>query len=93
MATDPESLTQLSRLVGESISSAATPAEVQRVLEGRLDVLTDGILTEAAASDDVFDRDSGIEFVTARLDDLAKWLNDSQRVRLLEAARGKIDTW
>ena len=93
MATDPESLTQLSRLVGESLSSSAMPAEVQHVLEERLDILTDGILTEAAASDDVFDRDSAIEFVTARLDELAKWLNESQRVRLLEAARGKIDTW
>ncbi len=93
MATDPEALTQLSRLVGESISSSATPAEVQRVLEQRLDVLVDGIVAEAAASDDVFDRDSGLEFVTARLDDLAKWLSESQRARLLEAARGKINAW
>ncbi len=93
MATDQEALTQLSRLVGEAISPAATPAEVHRVLEKRLDILIDGIIAEAAASDDVFDRDSGFEFITARLDDLAKWLNESQRARLLEATRGKIDTW
>jgi hypothetical protein len=93
MATDPEALTQLSRLVGESISPAVTPAEVQRVLEGRLDALTDGIVAEAVASDDVFDRASAFEFVNARLDDLAKWLSEAQRTRLLEAARKKIDSW
>ena len=93
MATDPEALAQLSRLAGETISPAATTAEVQRVLETRLQALTEGILAEAAASDDVFDRESALEFVTARLDDLAKWLSESQRTRLLEAARGKIDLW
>lgn len=93
MATDPEALTQLSRLVGESISPAATPAEVQRMLEARLDILTDGIVAEAAASDDVLDRESALEFVSARLDDLAKWLSEGQRTRLLASARGKIDTW
>jgi hypothetical protein len=93
MATDPEALAQLSRLAGEAISPAASTAEVQRVLEARLQALTDGIVAEAAASDDVFDRESALEFVTARLDDLAKWLSESQRTRLLEAARGKIDLW
>ncbi|HEU0072412.1 MAG TPA: hypothetical protein VFS30_00235 [Dehalococcoidia bacterium] len=93
MATDPEALTQLSRLVGESFSPTATPVEVQRILEQRLDSLTDGIVAEAASSDDVFDRPSAIEFVTARVDDLAKWLSEAQRARLLDAAQGKIDTW
>jgi hypothetical protein len=93
MATDPEALTQLSRLIGEPLSPAATPAEVQRVLDERLETLRDGIVAEAAASDDVFDRESALEFVAARVDDLAKWLNGAQKARLLEALRGKIDTW
>jgi hypothetical protein len=93
MATDPETLTQLSRLVGEPISPTATPAEVQHALEDRLDTLTDGIVAEAAASDDVFDRESALDFVTARLQDLSKWLTDAQQARLLESLRGKIDTW
>jgi hypothetical protein len=93
MATDPEALTQLTRLAGVPLSPTATPAEVQRALEARLDALTDGILTEAAASDDVFDVASALEFVTARLDELAKWLSESQRARLLEALRGKIEAW
>ena len=93
MATDPEALTQLSRLSGEVISRAAAAAEVQRVLESRLGTLCDGLVAEAAASDDVFDRESGVEFVTARLDELAKWLSADQRTRLLEAARGKIEAW
>jgi len=93
MATDPEALTQLSRLIGEPLSPIATPAEVQRVIEEHLETLRDGIVAEAAASDDVFDRESALEFVTARVDDLAKWLNGAQRARLLEALQGKIDTW
>ena len=93
MATDPEALTQLSRLVGESISPTATPAEVQHALEQRLDTLTDGIVAEAAASDDVFDRESALAFATARADDLAKWLSEAQKTRLLEGLRGKIATW
>jgi hypothetical protein len=93
MATDPEALTQLSRLIGEAISPGATPAEVQRVLDERLDSLTDGIVAEATASDDVFDRESALDFAVARVDDLAKWLSTDQRARLLEALQGKIDTW
>ena len=93
MATDPEALTQLARLSGVRLSPAAAPAEVQRDLEGRLDALTDGIALEAAASDDVFDRESALDFVTARLDELAKWLSAAQRARLLEGLRGKIDEW
>ena len=93
MATDPEALTQLSRLIGEPLSPTAAPAEVQRVLDDHLDTLKDGIIAEAATSDDVFDRESALEFVTARVDDLAKWLSEAQRSRLLAALRGKIDTW
>jgi hypothetical protein len=93
MATDPEALTQLSRLAGEPISPSATPAEVQRVLDPHLDQITDGMLAEAVSSDDVFDRESALEFVTSRLDELAKWLGDAQRTRLLEGLRGKIDRW
>ena len=93
MASDPETLTQLSRLVGESISPAATPAEVQRTLEDRLDTLAEGILAEAAASDDVFDRASALDFVSARLEDLSKWLTDAQRARLTDSLRGKIEAW
>jgi hypothetical protein len=93
MATDPEALTQLSRLVGEAISPSATPAEVQRALDHHLDRLRDGIIEEAAASDDVFDRQSALDFVTARLDDLAKWLSDDQRARLITGLQSKIEAW
>jgi hypothetical protein len=93
MATDPEVLVQLSRLAGESFSPAATPAEVQRALEPRLDALTEGIAAEAAASDDVFDRESALEFVAARVDDLTTWLTPAQKARLLESLQGKIDAW
>ncbi len=93
MANDPEALTQLSRLIGGSIASSATAAEVQAVLEQRLALLADGLLAEAIASDDVFDRESGLEFIAARLDELAKWMSQSQRSRLLEATRVTIESW
>jgi hypothetical protein len=93
MATDPEALAQLSRLIGEPLSPTATQADVQRVIENRVEALRDGILAEAAASDDVLDEASALEFVEARLDDLAKWLSEAQKIRLLESIRGKIEAW
>jgi hypothetical protein len=93
MATDPEALAQLSRLVGEALPAAAPEAEVQAAVEGRFQRLIDGLVAEAAASDDVYDRDSGLEFVEARLTDLQGWLTEQQTTRLRDAVRGKIEAW
>jgi hypothetical protein len=51
------------------------------------------LVAEAAASDDVFDRDSGLEFIDARMRDLAAWLSDDQSSRLRAAVRGTIEAW
>ena len=93
MATDPEALAQLSRLLGESISPGASEAEVQRVLHDRLELLAAGIVNEAAASDDVFDTASALEFVTARLRDFERFLSGEQRRSVMEAATRRIDAW
>ena len=93
MATDPEALAQLSRLLGEALPPAASHDQVQAAVERHFDRLVDGLLAEAAASDDVFDRDSAFEFVDARLSDLAAWLSPEQAPRLRSAVRGKIEAW
>lgn len=93
MATDPEALTQLSRLLGEELSPGTTSTEVQHAVEQRFEVLTRGLIAEAAASDDVFDRESAMAFLEARLFDLRTWLTDDQRSRLRDALRGKIESW
>ena len=93
MATDPEALTQLSRLLGEALSASVSSEQVQRAVESRFDHLVDGLVTEAAASDDVFDRESAFEFIDARLLDLSSWLRSDQASRLRSAVHGKIEAW
>jgi hypothetical protein len=93
MATDPEALAQLSRLLGDALPPAAPESEVQAAVEGRFQRLIDGLVAEAAASDDVYDRDSAYEFVEARLTDLEGWLTEQQTTRLRDAVRRKIEAW
>ena len=93
MATDPEALAQLSRLLGEALPSATSRAEAQAAIERHFGRLVDGLVAESAASDDVHDRESAFEFVDARLRDLAVWLNNDQSSRLRAAVRGTIEAW
>ena len=93
MATDPETLTQIARLLAEELSVSANAAEVQRAVERRFDFLIDGLISETVASDDVFDRASAREFLEARLSDLSDWLTGDQTSRLREALQGKIEAW
>ena len=93
MATDPEALAQLSRLLGTALPAAASRADAQAAIERHFSELVEGLVAEAAASDDVYDRDSAFEFIDARLRDLAAWLNDEQSSRLRGAVRGKIKAW
>ncbi len=93
MATDPETLTQLARLLGKPLSALRTAAAVQRALDQDFDTLIEGLVTEAAASDDVLDRGSALEFLEARLDDFRPWLSEEQRTRLLESLHNKIKSW
>ncbi len=93
MAIDPEAQAQLARLLAdESLRVAPEPA-VSEAIDNHFERLIDGIVAEAAASDDVFDRDSGVEFVQKRVEYLSSALNDEQQARLLEGVRGKIEAW
>jgi hypothetical protein len=93
MATDPEAMAQLSRLLGTALPAAASRADAQAAVERHFSELVEGLVAEAAASDDVYDRDSAFEFIDARLRDFAAWLSNEQSSRLRGAVRGKIEAW
>jgi hypothetical protein len=93
MTSDPEALAQLARLLGLDTSRLADGELVCTAIDQGLEPLTAGLLAEAAASDDVSDRDSALDFVNRRLDYLGALLDDEQRSRLWQALRGKIEAW
>jgi hypothetical protein len=93
MAPDPEAQAQLARLLADESLRAASEPDISRAVDARFDLLVDGVIAEAAASDDVFDRDSALEFVSARVDNLRGVLTASQASRLLESVQGKIEAW
>jgi hypothetical protein len=93
MATHPEALAQIARLLGdESLRSAGLEAVYEAIEQG-FERLSQGILAEAAASDDVNDRESAYDFVEHRLEFLGPFLDDRQSSRLRDDIRGKIDAW
>jgi hypothetical protein len=93
MAEDPEALAQLVRLLrDETLRSASAEALPPRV-EARFDLLVEGLIVEAVASDDVFDRESALLFLTQRLRFFGDLLTADQRARLVQALRQKIEAW
>jgi hypothetical protein len=93
LAPDPEAKAQLARLLADESLRAASEAGLVQAIDSNLARLVDGIVAEAAASDDVFDRDSALEFVRARVENLGRVLTASQASRLLESVQGKIEAW
>ena len=93
MAIDPEAQAQLARLLADESLRAASRDEFARAIDAHFEQLVGGIVAEAAASDDVFDTDSGLEFAAKRVDNLSSVLTAGQQSRLLTAVRGKIEAW
>lgn len=93
MASDPEAQTQLARLLGDDALRTAGPEALRRAADEHFDRLVDGIVAEAAASDDVTDRESALSFVALRLQSLAGVLDGQQTSRLLEAVQERVNTW
>jgi hypothetical protein len=71
----------------------ASHEAIEAAIEAHFERLVDGLTAEAAASDDVFDRDSAIDFADARLRDFSPWLSSEHTSRLRDAVRGKIEAW
>jgi hypothetical protein len=93
MAEDPEALAQISRLLGDSSLRAADAEEVRRAVEGGMQRLVEGLYAEAAASDDVIDRESALAFLDDRLRFLGPLLSEDQRTRAWDALLAMIETW
>lgn len=93
MAIDPEAQAQLARLLADESLRAASQEAVTGAIDAHFQLLVDGIVAEAAASDDVFDHDSGLEFAAKRVDNLSGVLTEEQQSRLRIAVRGKIEAW
>ena len=93
MAEEPEARTQIARLLQDERLRNATPAEIQSGVESGIDRLAEGIVAEAAASDDVSDRQSAVAFIDARLEFLGSLMTDTQKQRIREAVEEKVKSW
>jgi hypothetical protein len=93
MASDPEALTQLARLLKDESLRDASIDGAQAAIDEKLPLLASGLLEEATASDDVLDRESALEFVRSRLAYFGTLVRDDQRALLLEYIRSRIEAW
>ena len=93
MASDPEALAQLARLLGNDALRTSTENEVRAAASGNIERLARGLTDEAAASDDVTDRESALLFLRDRLNFLNGLLDDDTGSRLWHAIQDKIETW
>lgn len=93
MTERSEALAQLSRILGDAGLRSATPEKAREAVRSKLSMLIDGIVAEAAQSDDVFDRDSGLAYVELRLQQLADLIGPGARQEALDGAREQISQW
>jgi hypothetical protein len=93
VASDPEALAQIARLLGNDALRTATGLEVRAATSANLERLAAGLVAEAAASDDVTDRESAIAFLEMRLRFLKGLLDEETGTRLWQVVQDKIDAW
>lgn len=93
MSTGPEAAVQLARLLGDPRLRVSSLDDMHAAIDAHFQTLIDGVVAEASASDDVFDRDSALAFVAARVEFLAPLLRDDQRRLLLESLSSQVATW
>ena len=93
MASNPEALAQLARLLGNNALRTSNEIEVRAAASADPERLADGLVAEAAASDDVTDTESAREFLTARLNFLNGLLDEATGTRLWQLIQDKIESW
>jgi hypothetical protein len=93
VASNPEVLAQLARLLGNNALRTSTEIEARAAASADIERLANGLVAEAAASDDVTDVESAREFLTARLNFLNGVLDDETGTRLWQLVQDKIDAW
>ena len=92
MASDPEALAQLARLLGKDALRTSTETEVRAAASANIELLAEGLAAEAAASDDVTDRESALVFLNDRLNFLNGLLDADTGTRLWHAIQDKIES-
>jgi hypothetical protein len=93
VASNPEALAQLARLLGNNALRTSTEIEARAAASADPERLADGLVAEAAASDDVTDVETAREFLTERLNFLKGVLDDATGTRLWQLIQDKIETW
>jgi hypothetical protein len=93
VASDPEALAQLARLLGNNALRTSNETEVRAAASANIERLAEGLAAEAAASDDVTDLESAMLFLKDRLNFLNGLLDDDTGTRLWQAIQDKIESW
>jgi len=93
MPPRPEVLAQLARLLGNEELREADDAAVKAAVKQRFWSLVEGLLEEAAVSDDVNDRASAETYLESRVDFLSEALAADQRALLRETLLQGVESW
>jgi hypothetical protein len=93
MAGDPEARTQIARLLRDERLRNAAPGELAAAVDSGIEMLAEGIVAEASASDDVSDRESAIAFIDARLAFLESLVSNEQKQRIRKAIEDRLKSW
>jgi hypothetical protein len=88
-----EALAQIARMLGDESLRSASPDQAREAVRSKLPLLIDGLVAEAAQSDDVFDQASGLSYVEQRLQALAAIFGEDLQAPALEGAREQIEKW
>jgi hypothetical protein len=93
MALRQEAQAQLARLLSNDALRSAPPQALPSAVDAAWARLVDGLVAEAAASDDVIDRPSAVVFLRDRVAFLADLLSDDQRQRLARELEERVAAW
>ena len=93
MPPRPEVLAQLARLLTDEGLREADDAAVQVAVNQKFWSLVEGLLGEAAVSDDVNDRASAEAYLESRVAFLGDVLTEEQRTLLHETLMRGVESW
>lgn len=93
MVPRPEVLAQLARLLNDEELRSADDAALGAAVDSKFWNLVEGLLAEAAVSDDVNDRASAEAYLESRVDFLGVVLSGEQRSRLSETLMAGVQSW
>ena len=86
-------MAQLARLLSDDSLSEADDATVRSAIDSKFWSLVEGLMGEAAVSDDVTDRNSAEAYLESRVEFLSGVLSDEQAGRLIETLKAGVETW